>query len=66
MVEGLTLDQEAVGSSLTVVTVLCHLARHINDSLVLAQPRKTRPYIAERLLMGRKELNQTKQKKMLK
>ena len=28
-------------------------------SLVLVQPRKTRPYITERLLMGRKELNQT-------
>ena len=29
-------------------------------SLVLVQPRKTRPYITERLLMGRKESNQTK------
>ena len=28
-------------------------------SLVLVQPRKTRPYITERLLMGRKESNQT-------
>ena len=36
-------------------------ARHINPSLVLVQPRKTRPFITERLLMGRKELNQTKQ-----
>ena len=27
-------------------------------SLVLVQPRKTRPYITERLLMGRKESNQ--------
>ena len=35
-------------------------ARHINPSLVLVQPRKTRPYITERLLMGRKESNQTK------
>ena len=26
----------------------------INPSLVLVQPRKTRPYITERLLMGRK------------
>ena len=32
----------------------------INPSLVLVQPRKTRPYITERLLMGRKESNQTK------
>ena len=31
----------------------------INPSLVLVQPRKTRPYITERLLMGRKESNQT-------
>ena len=36
--------------------------RHIYPSLVLVQPRKTRPYITERLLMGRKESNQTKQK----
>ena len=28
-------------------------------SLVLVQPRKTRPYITERLLMGCKESNQT-------
>ena len=31
-----------------------------NPSLVLVQPRKTGPYITERLLMGRKESNQTK------
>ena len=29
-------------------------------SLVLVQPRMTRPFITERLLMGRKESNQTK------
>ena len=28
-------------------------------SLVLVQPRKTRPCLTERLLMGRKESNQT-------
>ena len=28
-------------------------------SLVLVQPRKTRPSLSERLLMGRKESNQT-------
>ena len=33
--------------------------RHINPSLVLVQPKKTRPYITERLLMGRKESNET-------
>ena len=36
--------------------VVVHLARHIYPSLVLVQPRKTRPYITKRLLMGRKEL----------
>ena len=36
------------------------LARHIYPSLVLVQPRKTRPCLTERLLMGRKESNQTK------
>ena len=35
---------------------------HIYPSLVLVQPRKTSPYITERLLMGRKESNQTKKK----
>ena len=33
-----------------------------NPSLVLVQPRKTRPCLTERLLMGRKESNQTKKK----
>ena len=38
----------------------CHpWARHIYPSLVLIQPRKTRPRSTERLLMGRKESNQT-------
>ena len=36
------------------------LSKNINPSLVLVQPRKTRPFITERLLIGRKELNQTK------
>ena len=35
------------------------LSKNINPSLVLVQPRKTRPFISERLLMGRKESNQT-------
>ena len=34
------------------------LSKNINPSLVLVQYRKTRPFITERLLMGRKELNQ--------
>ena len=36
------------------------LSKNINPSLVLVQPRKTSPFITERLLMGRKESNQTK------
>ena len=39
------------------------LSKNINPSLVLVQPRKTRPFITERLLMGRKELNQTNKQK---
>ena len=35
------------------------LARHIYPSLVLVQPRKTCPYISERLWMGGKESKQT-------
>ena len=34
------------------------LSKNFNPSLVLVQPRKTRLYITERLLMGRKESNQ--------
>ena len=45
----------------SVVECLCvvSLSKNINPSLVLVQPRKTRPFITERLLMGRKESNQT-------
>ena len=39
------------------------LGKSINPSLVLVQPRKTRPFITERLLMGRKESNQTNKNK---
>ena len=35
------------------------LSKNINPSLVLVQPRKTHPFKTERLLMGRKESNQT-------
>ena len=38
-------------------------AGHIYSSLVLVQPRKTRPCLTERLLMGRKESNQTNRTK---
>ena len=42
------------------------LSKNINPSLVLVQPRKTRHFITERLLMGRKESNQTNKKKQRK
>ena len=38
------------------------LSKNINPSLVLVQPRKTGPFITERLFMGHKESNQIKQK----
>ena len=37
------------------------LSKNINPSLVLVQPRKTCPFITERLLMGRKEFKSNKQ-----
>ena len=37
------------------------LSKNINPNLILVQPRKTRSFITEILLMGRKESNQTKQ-----
>ena len=37
----------------------CALKQDINPSSELVQHRKTRPFITERLLMGRKESNQT-------
>ena len=55
--ECLTRGREAVGSSHTGVTALWCLS--IYPSLVLVQTRKTRPCLTERLLMGRKESNQT-------
>ena len=36
------------------------LSKNINPSLLLDQPRKTRLFITEIFLMGRKESNQTK------
>ena len=57
VVEYLTRDGRVAGLSLTSVTALCSWARHINLSLALVQPRKTRPYITKRVLMGHKESN---------
>ena len=63
MIECLTRDREAAGLSLTGVTALWSLSiRRIYPSLVLVQPWKTCPCLTERLLMGRKESNQTKKK----
>ena len=61
VVECLTQDREAAGSSLTGITALWSLSKtHLSQlSLVLVQPRKNRPCLTERLLMGRKESNQT-------
>ena len=56
LVECLTRDRGVAGSSLTGVV---SLSKNINPSLVLVQPRKTHPFITERLLMGLKESNQT-------
>ena len=60
LVECFTRDRGAAGSSLTGLTALCPLARHINHCLVLVQPRKTGPIKTERLLMGGKETNKKK------
>ena len=65
VVECLTRDRGAAGSSLTGVTELWSLSKNIDPSLVLVQPRKTHPFITERLLMGRKESNQTNKKQNL-
>ena len=40
------------------------LSKNINPSLVLVQPRKTRPYITERLLMGCKKSNKPTNEKL--
>ena len=48
------------GASCWSLTGIVSLSKNINASLVLVQPRKTRPLINERLLMGCKESNQTK------
>ena len=57
--ECLTRDRVAAGSSLTGGIALCPWARSIYPSLLSVQPRKTRPYITERSLMGRNEANHT-------
>ena len=41
------------------------LSKNIDPSLLLVQPRKTRPFITERLLMGGKESNQNQTKDLM-
>ena len=58
---GRELDSRPKGRGFEPHRRLCivSLSKNINPSLVLVQPRKTCPFITERLLMGRKESNQT-------
>ena len=65
VVECLTRDRGAAGSSLTGVTVLCPWARHINPCLVLVQPRKTLTDITERLLTGTSRIKSNKAKEII-
>ena len=64
VVECLTRDREAAGPRPHRSHCAVSLSKNINPSLVLVQPRKTRPYITERLLMGRKESNHTNKKNL--
>ena len=58
VVECLTRNRGAAGSSLTGITVLWSLSKTF-----IVQPRKTHPCLTERLLMGCKESNQTNKTK---
>ena len=60
---GRVLDSRLKGSGFKPHQRHCvvSLSKNINPSLVLVQPRKTRSFITERLLMGCKESNQTNQ-----
>ena len=62
---GRVLDSRPTGRGFEPHRLHCvvSLSKSIYPSLVLVQPRKTRPFITERLLMGRKELNQTNKNK---
>ena len=63
VVDCLTRDQGATGSSITGVTALWSLSKTQIPSLVLVQPRKTRLWVTERLLIGRKESYHTNKTK---
>ena len=60
VIECLTRNRGAGGFEPHLRHCVMSLSKKINPSLVLVQPRKTRPFITERLLMGGKESNQTK------
>ena len=55
----LDLGQKGHGFEPHLRHCVVSLSKNIIPSLVLIQLRKTRPNIAERLLMGHKESNQT-------
>ena len=59
VLECLTRERGAAGLSLTGITALWSLSKTHYPSLVLVQPRRVRPCLNERLLMGCKESNQT-------
>ena len=52
------------GMSLTGGNTLCPRPRHFIFSLVLVQPRKTRPNMTEKLLIGMYRIKTSKQKQM--
>ena len=60
MVEYLTRDRRAVGSSLTGVTALWSLSKTHLSQLSTGSTQEDPSRITERLLSGRKESNQTK------
>ena len=64
---GRVLDSGLRGPGFELHRCYCvvSLSKNINPSLVLVQPRKTCPFITERLLMGRKESNQTNNQNLL-
>ena len=58
---GRVLDSRPRGRRFEVHRHHCivSLSKNINPSLVLVQPRNTRPFMTDGLLMGHKESNQT-------
>ena len=58
---GRVLDSRPKGRGFEPLRRHCvvSLSKNINPSLLLVQPKKIPPFIIERVLMGRKESNQT-------